>query len=72
MMASSNGTPAAFQTAGSQVAPFANFQQTQVGVGQPFDSSALHHLEFSVGPGVYDSCVRDLECLGATGAEVNP
>jgi hypothetical protein len=72
MTASSNGTPAVFRTAGAQVAPFANFQQTQVGAGQPFDSSALHHLEFSVGPGVYDFCVRDLEFLDATGAEVAP
>ena len=72
MTASSNGTPAVFRSAGSQVAHFANFQQTQVGVGQHFDKRALHHLEFYVGPGDYDFCVRDLKFLDSTGAEINP
>ena len=59
---------------GPQIAPFADFEQTRSGVSQTFDTSALHHIEFGVGPapGDYDFCLRDFRFLNAAGNEVKP
>jgi hypothetical protein len=68
----STGMLASFTTPGPELAPFINFEQTDPGVSQPFDTSALHHLEFIVGQGDFNFCVHDFKFLDAAGAEVKP
>lgn len=60
-----------YTSAGEKVARFADFKQTSTGVSQTFDTSALHHLEFIVGQGVYNFCIHDLKFLDTAGAEVS-
>jgi hypothetical protein len=70
MTPSQPGMLATFTAPGPEVAPFSNFRQTLTGVSQVFDTSALQHLEFIVGPGVYNFCIHDLRFLDAAGNEV--
>jgi hypothetical protein len=68
----STGMLASFTTPGPELAPFINFEQTDPSVSRPFDTSALHHLEFIVGQGDFNFCVHDFKFLDAAGAEVKP
>jgi hypothetical protein len=63
-----------FTTPGPEVAPLTDFQQTDTGVSQTFDTSALHHLELisGQGQGDYNFCVHDFTFLNAAGEEVKP
>jgi len=74
MTAPLSNIPLTITQPGPQVAPFANFEQTRSGVSQTFDTSALQHIEFGVGPaqGDYDFCLRDFKFLDAAGNEVKP
>jgi lysophospholipase L1-like esterase len=68
MAGAGSSVPADYTTPGQVIAPFANFLQT-VGT-QSFDTSALEHLVFGVGPGSYDFCIHDFKFLDAQGNEV--
>ncbi|MEP6654681.1 MAG: hypothetical protein ABJA82_15065 [Myxococcales bacterium] len=70
MTPTQTGILESFTAPGPQVALFTNFKQTRAGVSQIFDTSALQHLEFIVGQGVYNFCIHDLKFLDAAGNEV--
>jgi hypothetical protein len=74
MTAPLSNVPLTVTQPGPQVAPFANFEQTRSGVSQTFDTTALQHIEFGVGPaqGDYDFCLSDFKFLDAAGNEVKP
>lgn len=57
---------------GPQVAPFANFQQTDPTMSPTFDTSGLEHIDFAVGAGDYNFCLHDFKFLDAAGNEVTP
>jgi hypothetical protein len=60
----------AFQTAGPESAPFSSFLNDDP--NKVFDTSALAHFVFVVGPGDYDFCVSQLAFTNAAGATVSP
>jgi hypothetical protein len=72
MTAPSSHVPVRFTEPGPQIAPFGRFEQTRAGVSQSFDTTALEHVSFGVGPGAYDFCIHDFEFLDAAGNEVEP
>ena len=72
MTAPLSNVPVTISAPGPQVAPFADFEQTRSGVSQTFDTSALQHFVFAVGPGDYDFCLQDFRFLDAAGNEVKP
>ncbi len=72
MTAPLSHVPVRFSEPGPQVAPFSRFEQTRAGESQSFDTSALEHFSFGVGPGAYDFCVHDFKFIDAAGNEVEP
>ena len=58
-----------FTMTGPVTAPFSSFQRNPNDV---FNTDALAHFMFVVGPGVYDYCVSDLRFVNASGDPVNP
>jgi len=74
MTAPLSNIPLTITAPGPVVAPFVDFQQTRSGVSQTFDTSAIQHIEFGVGPepGDYDFCLSDFKFLDAAGNEVKP
>ena len=72
MTAPLSNIPLTITKPGPQLAPFVNFEQTQSGVSQTFDTTALNFFNFNVGGGPYDFCVHDFKFLDAAGNEVKP
>ena len=68
MTAPGSSAPLSITSPSPVIAPFADFIQS-VG-SQRFDTTALDHLVFSVGPGSYSFCVHDFRFLDANGREV--
>jgi len=65
-------TPVIITAAGQQIAPFANFEQSNSAASPIFDITALDSFAFLVGPGSLDFCVHDFRLLDAAGEEVKP
>lgn len=68
MTAPGSSAPLSITSPSPVIAPFASFLQSVA--GQRFDTTALDHLVFSVGPGSYRFCVHDFRFLDANGREV--
>ncbi len=64
--------PVSITAPGPQVAPFANFVQTDSTMSTAFDTSGLTYLSFGVGTGDYDFCLEGIKFLDAAGTEVSP
>lgn len=76
LMQPNSTVPVSIQQAGPQVAPFADFRQTDASMSANFDTTRLHGLSLGFGTGggeagSYDFCLH-LEFLDAAGNEVTP
>jgi len=70
-------SPVSITAPGPEVAPFANFRQTDTSLSATFDTTRLHLLSFGVGTyggGAtdYDFCLHDFKFLDAAGNEITP